>query len=289
MPPRLPNLFTSDARRALVLYQLFLARLESNGRLDQVVEMCRRIRRLAPASFDRRSLSVFYAMEVHALMELGDYGAAWRQLRRSERLRWGRSLDLRCRRWRLSDTPLLFHEYVPLLYFRGQYEFGRHLLESGIGLLLRRGNSYDALLWVVDGHEPSHFGVKLEHFYAALGRDLRMWQQWDRLVTALHPRLFEIARISRDTLRQDPAMLLPFWIRLRAEKNRWATVVDRGERDLIESPAAVRKAQAHEARSIAAFSKRIAPRVASSDEEIDRLFDAILHGPVRGEGDRRSP
>ena len=275
MPPRLPNLFRTDPSNASRYYQMFLAQLQMEERYEEIITMCRRIRRLATPGYDRRNLQVYFLMEIDALCELARFDNAWRQLRAAERLRWDRSLDLQAHQWRVDHIPVLTMYYAPLLYFRHRDDLGRHLLEQAIALLLDSGSSFDALQCVASGKKGPprlRYQVRLHHFYERLGLNLQQWRDWPRLVSGLHPTLFKMADISRSELRENPALLRRFVAELFKERNSRGGVVSRGERNLVESPTQVRAAQAESAREMQLFHKRTAEQRKVTQDAMKQHF-----------------
>jgi len=262
MPPRLPNLFRSDPKNAARYYQIFLAKLLIQDRHEDVIDICRKIRRLAPPEYNKRNLSAYFLMEVASLAELKRYGIAWRQLRRAERVRWGRQLDLWTHRWRLEDTPLVTMHYVPLLYHRREYKLGRQLCERALAMVLRRGDVAEALPFIAGpqgGVPDSMFGVTLLHFYEALGEDIRLWNGWNKFIDGLPRRHFDGTEITAAHLKQDSTRLRDFIGKLIQKQN-----------------AENRRVVAEQQRGIRAFKVRNAARLGEAEAEIDRLFGAFL-------------
>ncbi len=279
MPPRVPNLFGTE-QEARRLYQLFLAHLGVHGLHGRVVQACRLIRRHATARHVDPEQSAFtFAIEIDALCALRKYRAAWRRLRRYELLAFGRRLDLHRHRWKAADSHWLSFYCAPLLFFLGRYRLGCLLMEKALRFGLKYGNrSYDWWHHVSNTDPwPVHiFGVTLKHFYDRLGRSLGEWRDWRRFIKGLHPRLFRLAGITREELLDEPARLGAMTERLATiVRERTTSGVTRGQRDLIQSAAAVRRWQEETKKKLRRFKVRIRPVQTAINLRLRELFPEL--------------
>jgi hypothetical protein len=247
MATQLPDLWRAEAD-AERMYQLYLVRLQMNGLHDRVVTACGQIRRYAARGPGRRAGLFTFFFEIDSLVELKNYHAAWRQVQlRDETIRRHRvSLDRR--RWSAKDSSELAYTYAPLMYFLKRYALGCKLLETSLGFWYQRpkAQSYDVLFHVYNADEEPRIRprVTLAHFYRRLGRDLREWTLWSTFVNGLAPPLFRIAGVERKALLKDSSKLIVFFANLvRVREERVTSGVTRGQADLLESPAKVKRWQ----------------------------------------------
>jgi hypothetical protein len=228
MAERIPDLWRmkEDAAR---LYQLCLCRLQMHDQHERVVSACRQIRRHAARGPGPAEGWFTFYFAIDSLCELGNYRAAWRQLRLREELAFGERFDLVRREWTPTDWWDLAFYYAPLLFFLGRYRRGCALLETSLGFCFggKKTRSFDLLFHVSSGDtEPRHrCGVALSHFYTRLGKSLGEWRHWEAFVKGFHPRLFRLAAIRRDELLRDPGRLGAFAAALMTARD-----------DLLESP-----------------------------------------------------
>ena len=243
----LPDLWQekADAER---MYQLYLVHLKMNGLHDRVVTACRAIRRYAARGPGRRAGLFTFSFEVDSLVSLKNYSAAWRIVQlRDETIR-GRRVSLNRRKWAPKDSSELAYTYAPLMYFLGRYSLGSKLLETSLGFWYQRpkAESYHVLFHVYNEDEKPRMlpRVTLAHFYRHLGRDLKEWRLWPTFVNGLAAPLFRIAGVERKALLQDSSQLVNFFGNLmQLQKERVTSGVTRGQADLIESPAKVKRWQ----------------------------------------------
>ena len=241
-----PNLFDreDDARR---LYSLYLIRLQMRGDYDRVIDACGQIRKHAAATVGVKSALFTFDFEDESLCHAQRFDTAWERLRERERIVHGRTLELVAHSWTAGDAQILKYHYCPLLYFRRQYNLGCQLLETALGFKMQANeSSYDLLhhVYKPDEEPVDKYQVSLRHFYDALGKDLTDWQHWESFVNGFHSRLFDLARIDRDDLHTDAALLYPFFTRLMAERdNRLFSGATMGESDLTDPPDKVAESQ----------------------------------------------
>ncbi|MFO0945376.1 MAG: hypothetical protein U1D30_05425 [Planctomycetota bacterium] len=281
MPSPIIDLWREGEEDATRLYIFYLEKLRSTGNLDQLGFTCRRIRQYAARGPGKKEALFTFWIEIEALCEIGDFDLAWRRLRQWEAVVFGKRLRLDQHRWNKSEGLVLAFYYAPLLYLRGRhrtsekkrrhprpgslegheqrhagrrngfsqrrYRLGCKLLETHLELLFRQGiSSYDMMVHVHnDDEEPeNHCRVTLAHFYHKLGRTLSDWRRWRAFSGGFPPKLYGMAKVEREALIQQPALLATFHERLRKiERQRISTGGSRGVADLLESPAKVRKRQ----------------------------------------------
>jgi len=247
MATRLPDLWRAqaDAER---MYQLYLVRLQRNGLHERVVTACRQIRRYAARGPGRPAGLFTFFFEVDSLVALNSYHAAWRQAQlRDETIR-GHRVSLERRRWSAKDSSELAYTYAPLMYFLKRYALGCKLLETSLGFWYQRpkAQSYDVLFHVYNADDEPRIRprVTLAHFYRRLGRDLKEWALWSTFVNRLAAPLFPIAGVERKALLEDASKLTVLFANLvRVREERVTSGVTRGQADLIESPAKVKRWQ----------------------------------------------
>ena len=180
----IPDLWrANDASR---LYSLYFGLLQMHHRHERIIAVCPRIRRYAARGPGPEEGLFTFFNEINALCELGKYQAAWRRLRLRDKMAFGKSFDLRNRKWTGADAWELTYSYAPQLYLLGRYRQGCELLETALRFYFRRRKvqSLDMLCHIYNGDDvPSHrFRVTLSHFYRRLGKDLRQWRYWARFI-----------------------------------------------------------------------------------------------------------
>jgi len=244
---KVPDLWraNADAER---MYQLYLVRLQMNGLHDRVVNASRQIRRYAVRGPGRRAGLFTFSFEVDSLISQRSYSAAWRQVQLRDEIIRGHRIPLERRRWLPKDFWELAYTYAPLMYFLERYAVGAKLLEIALSFWYRRlkAESYQVLFHVYNGDDEPRVlpRVTLTHFYRRIGKDLKAWELWPVFVRGLAAPLFRIAGIERKALLADSALLATFFgnlMRLRSE--RVTSGVARGQADLIEDPAKVKRWQ----------------------------------------------
>ncbi|MBI1899770.1 MAG: hypothetical protein HYS13_01490 [Planctomycetia bacterium] len=285
MRSRIPDLWRmkEDAHR---LYQLYLSRLQSIGCHERVVAACRQIRRYAARGPGMKEALFTFSIEIEALCDLRRYQAAWRAERRREEIVCRKRLDLRRRKWSAKDVWVLRYDFWQLLYFLGRYRVGCAMLESALRYSLRKtpGRSYDLFYYVFnDEVNPTHrCRVTLKHFYDRLGRGLHEWNDWNAFVDGFHPRLFQLAKVGRERLRADPSLLEAFERSLRTlQKQRTISRITRGQQDLVERPARVRKWQKATAAARKKFEQAIQPTRAEFEATLLKLFPELRDATQR--------
>jgi hypothetical protein len=230
------------------MYQLYLVRLQMNGMHDRVVAACRQIRRYAARGPGRRAGLFTFFFEVDSLVALKDYQAAWRQVQLRDKIIRGRRVQLSRRKWSIKDFSELAYTYAPLMYFLKRYRLGCELLETALAFWYQRpkAQSYDILFHVCNADEEPRIRprVTLTHFYRLLGNDLKEWRLWPTFVKGLAAPLLRIAGVERKSLLDDPSQLMALLASLeRVRRERVTSGVTRGQADLIQSPAKVKRWQ----------------------------------------------
>ena len=279
---RVPNLLRlRSAKESGYLYQDYLTRLMQSSRWDRTLEACRQIRSYAARHGRPRLADFTYHFEIDALCHLGEYSSAWRQLRRLERIAYGRSVNLKAKSWRSDELDWFLRYHPQILYFLGRYRMARRLYEAILGKLFKRsrsGASYEILPYVYNSirRPKRRQHVTLFHIYRALGESLLKWSEWKQFVEGFHPKLFKVARVQRERLLQDPSLLRHLYERVEAEQNQRLTAgVSTGESDLTDPPAKVRRRQERLAAKIARL------RVASAEHELQlrKIFPELRSLP----------
>ena len=282
----LPDLWKEGEPDARRLYQLFLAYLMRDERHDRIVEVCRIIRRNVARGPGRRDGLFTYPIELESLCALGRFEPAWRQLRRWEETEFGRRLDIRRHRWTREQGHILLYQYAPLMYYRQRYHLGRRLQETGLRFAFqeRHLNSYEILFHVYnDDPEPSQCPrVTLIHFYRRLDRSLDQWENWVRFIDGFHPRLLRIAEIRREDLRSDVSLLPLLYRRLlEISAARITSGVTRGQNDLIQSEAKVRRWQEETAEKIRQHDREFRSQRRTIRENLVSWFPELRRVPHR--------
>jgi hypothetical protein len=219
-----------------------------NSLHESVVASCRQIRRYADRGPGRTEGLFTFGFEIDSLCELKNYQTAWRQLRLRERAALGRRLDIARRNWSAEDAWELAFSYAPLLYFLGRYRLGCELLETSLDFWFdgNKGQSYNILFRICNRDEEprNRARVTLTHFYDRLDKSLSEWRHWQKFVNGFPPRLFRIAGVKCEELLANSDLLLEFFDALSSVTgSRTTSGVTRGQTDLLESPAKVKKWQ----------------------------------------------
>ena len=250
----LPNLFSSHAPKdASRLYHSFLTALRAASRWDRTVEACRQIRFRASRSRQTRVADFTYYFEIDALCELGNFPVAWRQLRRWERLAFGRNINLNAKSWRSGELDWFPQYHSQILYF---HRLARRLFDSTLEKMFRpsaNDSSYELLPYVYSSAtRPRHrLHVKLFHIYSALDKSLSEWSGWSRFVHGLHPKLLTLAGVKKQELLRDPRLLRSLDEAIDDElKGRLTAGVTDGQRDLTDPARKVKRRQQAIARRI---------------------------------------
>ena len=245
MRPRIPDLWASgeDAER---LYSLFLLQLWMTGHHDRVITAARRIRQYATHGPGPKAALFTYHFEIDVLCELGRFREAWRQQRQKDRSYFGRSIDYARHQWPDELGHQLLYSTGPLLFFTGQYELGRHLMECGLEVWFRGGrpSSYDWLHRVITNGTrpilPAH--VSLWHFYQKLHRDLGQWRHWESYVDGFPDQFFRAIGVHRDALRKDAGLLRKISRRIREIMDeRCTSGCTQGIEDIVGKASEVRR------------------------------------------------
>jgi hypothetical protein len=275
-----PNLFRvfDNHREIERYYSVYLARLLHANRTRRVVEACRCIRRFAK-NHGRPKAGLFtfqWEMDAYERRKL-NAAAMWRVLRSWDRMALGKPIDFANHRWKPEDAHRLLFFYVPLLYLRERYRFGRELLEKAIKMHARRKGWGFELLWHI--YKPilrpaTTYDVTLTHFYRALGRDLGQWELWGDFVNDFPAKLFRLSGVNRNSFRKNPELLEQFfqWI-CKERKRRLFTHTTMGVVDLLDSPATVRQRQTTTAKRIARLAND--PDRKELEEKITKTFPEL--------------
>lgn len=276
---RLPNLFagalkSKDSER---MYDIFLVRLAAARRGDRMVAVCRDIRRMARRAGKPQSVGFTYFWEVEAHDYRRDFEAMWRTLRAWEKASTGETLDIRTHEWTPREQHQLIFGYAPSMYLRGRYRLGCRLMETALEMAShRKGWSFE---WLWHVYKPvkaptSIHDVTLAHFYAALGRDLSDWELWDRFLDGFDPTLFRLSGIAKEALRQNPRLIKSLfdWIVTERRRRLFSGTAD-GERDVVESPAKVRRRQTAHKRQLLRFDKRLGHD--AFEQKLEALFPEL--------------
>jgi hypothetical protein len=287
------NLFQSLPGEAELSYSYYLSRLAINGRHRRIVDACRRIRRHAAAAGRPRLGDFTYHFEIEALCRLREWSTAWRQLRRLERIDFGRPIDLLAKSWSPRELDRFRYHYPPILYFLGRYRLARRLLEAVLAPSLapgKNGMSYRLLPFVFKPVSRPRFwqDVTLHHLYRKLGKSLLEWPGWRDFVAGFHPKLVRLAGLTRRQLSDDPALLRRLSKAIAAEERRRLTArVSFGERDLTDPLPQVRRRQERVAIKSHALDRAMGER----NRRVEEIFPEIRHlsrlGVQKNRHDRR--
>lgn len=275
---KVPNLLgLRSTKQSEYLYQIYLIRLRQCSRWHRIVEACRQIRAYALQRGQPRMAEFTYDFEIDALSQLGRYSVAWRQLRRLERIAYGRNIKLNAEKWRSYELNWFIRYHSPLLYFLGRYRLARQLIEATLAKMFRpsRTNvSYELLRYIYNSvrkpQQRQH--VTLFHIYAAMGKSLVEWPGWTRFVEGLHPKLFTLAGVQKRDLIHQPELLRSLHDGIEAElKRRLTAGVSDGQRDLTDTASKVKRRQE-------AVLKKTAPlqRTASEHQkQLESIFPEL--------------
>lgn len=276
--PSPPNLFRlKQGRENRRLYQLYLARLMQHGRWDRVVEASRQIRSYANRDRQPRRGDFTYQFEIDALCRLGNWSAAWRQLRRLELTAYGKSINLNAKRWRPDELDWFTQYHPHILYFLEHFGVASRLFEAMLEQMLKSrqsGLSYEILPYVYNPipRPRRRQDVTLYHVYHELGRTLAQWSGWKQFVDGFHPKLFTTTGVGKGNLLSDPALLEIFYQVIQAEeKRRLRTGVSSGERDLVHAPSAVQRRQ----KTIARRKAGQEASYVSLQQDLERIFPEL--------------
>ena len=279
MKPRIPDLWRAeeDASR---LYSLYLAHLSMNGRYEQVVAACPKIRRYAARGPGAKEGLFTFHYELDAFVELNRYSEAWRQLRLREQPIFGKRFNLRRREWSAEDCQDLWSFYAPLLFFLRNYHQGCALLEISLDSWFgpQKVRSYDVLFHVYNGDEEpdNRCRVTLKHFYTRLRKNLSEWRHWEKFVNGIHPRLFRLAGVKREELLADSEHLSSLFGKLMEIRDeRTISGFTRGQADLIESPRKVQERQAAIRAKHDEFGERTSATRKRINNKLRELFPEI--------------
>ena len=264
------------------MYEVFLSKLMSLNRHRRIIEACRKIRRFALASGDKRLGYFTYCSEKHALNELQDWRGFWRVLRASEAAIHGQRFDLERLNWKERGSEICF-DYAPILYFRGEFDLGCRLLESALdeAAAQRKNWSFD-LLWHV--YKPqtkptSVFEVTLQHYYRALGRDLKSWPLWNPFIDGFDGTLFDKWGMGREALRQDPKLLKPFFIWItKTRRDILFSGTAMGEKDLTQPAKQVEQRQTGILEKLRAITTN--PTTIVWEDSLAKHFPEIREAPT---------
>ena len=275
----IPDLWRADEDAAR-LYQHYLSRLQMNRLHERVASACTRIRRYAARGPGPAEGLFTFSFEIDSLCDLGDYQAAWRRLRLREEVAFGDRFDLRSWEWSSSDGYELAALLRPTSILPGTVSPRLRLLETALGFWFLRRNtrSFDILFHIYNGDEEprNRCRVTLSHFYGRLGKGLRQWRHWDAFVNGFHPRLFRLSGVRRDELLADPERLKAFFDKLmEVRADRTTSGVGRGQSDLTESAAKVRKWHEATRQQLEDFRERIKPVQERINRKLQELFPEL--------------
>src|SRR5215471_18412359 len=245
-----PNLFQEqNAQHAKRLYSLYLSHLMAKSRQRRIVEAARQIRNYASRLKQPHSADFTFQFEIAALCKLHRFRDAWKQLRRLERIAYGKNINLRANKWESEQLDWFWHYYPQLLYFLGRYQIARRLFEALFAARMRHpreGLSYQLLPYVYrpiarpgDVHE-----ITLYHVYRKLRKDLTEWSQWKQFVSGFDRKLFSLAGITRGDLVRKASLIYALYKAIsREQKRRLIANVSDGEHELVDSVDEVQRFQ----------------------------------------------
>lgn len=275
MKTRIPNLFSKcDGEQD---YHLYLSGLMINGDHERIIQVCRRIRVYAGQGPGLEAGLFTYSYEIDALCETGQYVVAWRQLLGRDRIRRGAAFDYRSYAWGSEDAHDLRFHYGPLLYLNGRYSEAALCFENALEFDCREPNgSYEAMYTVAnDEPEPSnHYRVTLLHCYRRLGRPLTDWIGWRSFVMGMNPKLFRMAKITRENLLVDPVLLIEFQTKLKRilEERTQGSGGTWGICDLLERPSKVKRRHTATIHRLEQFQESIRTRKEQKERELANAF-----------------
>jgi hypothetical protein len=281
---RVPNLFLAQERGED--YHLYLSNLMLQGNHKRIIQVCRRIRAYAARGPGQEAALFTYFYEHNALCELGRYSVAWRQLLRRDRICRGADFDFRSFSWSRDDSHDLRFLYGPLLYLIGRFAEAAAMFEKALEFECHGKNgSYETMYTVAnDDAEPGkHYRVTLLHCYRRLGRPLTEWAGWLSFIKKMHPQLFRMAKIDRESMLTDPGLLINFQIKLERllEERTQGSGGTWGICDLLDPPSKVRKRHAATIREIKQFQERIRSRKTKKERELAQAFHDYQPLPER--------
>lgn len=145
--------------------------------------------------------------EFDALVSLGSYQLAWRQLLRMERSIGNRRLDT-VDQWSLEEAWRALHFYAPILYMAGRYREACRVMELGLNPSFDGTRRRSSQLFLFVGNSDLvpkiRQRVTLLHIYQALGKSLASWAHWSEFVRTLPIGILRNSAVSRRELRQNP-------------------------------------------------------------------------------------
>lgn len=177
-----------------------------------VIVECRSIRRRFAKELGPCGTSFTFFFELDALVALGSYQLAWRQLLLMDRSLSNRRIDTVIDQWSLDEAWRALHFYAPLLYLQGRHSEARRIMELGLNPWFdgtRR--RYRDLFLLVGNHDqfPTvRQRVTLLHIYQALGESLASWTHWPEFVRTVPVDILRNASVSRRDLREDPSRIV---------------------------------------------------------------------------------
>ena len=138
-----------------------------------------------------------------------------------------------------------------------------------------------------DDPEPIITVASLLHCYRRLGRSLNDWAGWRSFVMAMHPKLFQLAKVSREDMLANPDLLIEFQAKLRRirDERTQGSHFTWGICDLLDSPSKVKKRHAATVRGFKQFQERIRTKKNRKERELTKgfgdyeLFPETLPGP----------
>jgi hypothetical protein len=278
-----PNLFPErHAREAKQLYSLYLSHLMAKNRERRIVEACQQIRNYATRLKQPRSADFTFQFDIDALCKLRRFAEAWKQLRRLERIAYGKNINLSAKEWEPEQLDWFWHYHPHILYFLGRYQLSCHLFETLLAAKMmhsEKGLSYQLLPHVYKpiARPRGRHEVTLYHLYRKLDKSLLEWQQWEQFVNGFDPKLFSLADIRRKDLLQDASLLHSFYEAIsRERKQRLTANVSTGEPELVSSPDKVQRFQDN----VAAKRALKDPVIAQREQQLKEIFPELQRLPL---------
>lgn len=275
MKTQIPNLFlVCDGEQD---YHLYLSGLMLSGNRERIIQVCRRIRGYAAQGPGVEAALFTYSYELDALCDTRKYAVAWRQLLQRDRALHGTGFDYRSYSWSRKDSNDLQFYYGPLLYLTDRFSEAAAILEKALEFKCRGKNgSYDAMYKVANADpEPTiHQRVTLLHCYRRLGRSLRDWTGWRSFVMRINPRLFRMAKITRENMLADPGLLIEFQAKLRRilDERTQGSGGTWGICDLLDSPSKVKRRHAATIRGFKQFQEGIRTKKHRKERKLAEAF-----------------